>query len=95
MAKLQPLVVLTGASRGLGLGIAKELGKLGAFVVGTGRSEASVDLSNAGDFLPGRFHYIRGDICDPRTSEEIARFVEQQSASAQLVAIVNNAGYSF
>lgn len=56
-AALQNQVALvTGASRGIGHGIALELGRLGAFVVGTATSAAGADAITAalGAGWPGR-----------------------------------------
>jgi short-subunit dehydrogenase len=77
-AKLKPLsrqvIVITGASSGIGLATARAAAKAGAAVVLTSRNEAALrticDEINAGG---GRVHPVVGDVGDPQDVAKIAR----------------------
>lgn len=74
-------VVITGASKGIGLSIAQTLAKEGYFVLGIGRSPANVCASN--------FKYLAGDIND---SELIKKIVQE---SKDTKVLINNAGVGY
>jgi 3-oxoacyl-[acyl-carrier protein] reductase len=83
--------IVTGASRGIGLAIARRLGQMGARVSlcarnATNLERAASDLRAAGiDVLPLRTDVTRGD--------EIARLIsETQGAFGPIDILVNNAG---
>ncbi len=76
------IAIVTGASRGIGAGIAAALREAGYGVVATARSFPSVD--EAGMLT------VTGDIADPETAE---RVVEQALARfGRIDTLVNNAG---
>jgi NAD(P)-dependent dehydrogenase (short-subunit alcohol dehydrogenase family) len=84
-------VVITGASSGIGLGLAKAYLARGFNVVGNARSEAR--LADAAEALcgKGRFLGVAGDIADPATAPHlIARAVEH---FGQVDVLINNAGF--
>lgn len=77
-AKLKPLseqvIVITGASSGIGLATARAAAKAGAAVVLTSRNEAALrqicdEINAAG----GRVHPVAGDVGDPQDVARIAR----------------------
>ncbi|MCG4455446.1 SDR family oxidoreductase [Pseudomonas sp. MMS21-TM103] len=84
-------VVITGASSGIGLGLAKAYLARGFNVVGNARSEAR--LADAAETLAGngRFLGVAGDIADPATAPRlIERAIER---FGQVDVLVNNAGF--
>lgn len=84
-------VVITGASSGIGLGLAKAYLARGFSVVGNARTAAR--LADAAETLGGneRFLGVAGDIADPATAPRlIARAIER---FGQVDVLVNNAGF--
>lgn len=85
------VVIVTGASRGLGAAAARILASMGAQVVLTARSAVPLDdqvdtiRSLGGDAIA-----LAGDITDPVTSKRLVRAALEQFG--RLDAIVNNAG---
>src|SRR5580700_3815017 len=98
MGNIKPVVVVTGASRGAGRGIAIALGSHGCTVYVTGRSEKSGDAS-----LPGTIHEtaeavtaaggkgiaVRVDHADDRPVRTL--FDRVQRDEGRLDILVNNA----
>ncbi|WP_323122884.1 SDR family NAD(P)-dependent oxidoreductase [Burkholderia alba] len=90
MSQADKTVVITGASSGIGLGLAEAFLKEGYNVVGTGRSserlQASAARLNAGE----RFLGVAGDVGDPASA---GRVIEQAVARyGKVDVLVNNAG---
>lgn len=85
-----PVVIVTGASRGLGAATARILAELGARVVITARSEAPLETlaaeirADGGDAVA-----IAGDIASEDTSQRLVRAAFDQFG--RLDAVVNNA----
>ncbi|MGP6459575.1 SDR family NAD(P)-dependent oxidoreductase [Pseudomonas parakoreensis] len=82
MSHSKKVVVVTGASQGLGAGIVEGFRKLGYQVVATSRS---IQPSSDPDILT-----VAGDIADPATSEKIIR--EGIARFGRIDTLVNNAG---
>ena len=82
MSHSKKVVVVTGASQGLGAGIVEGFRKLGYQVVATSRS---IQPSSDPDILT-----VAGDIADPATSEKIIR--EGVARFGRIDTLVNNAG---
>lgn len=78
------VAVITGASRGLGLVLAKEFAANGWKVIGTGRSEQPEDLSEG-------VEYRRFDAGNAEECEAFWKDFSQQYPDAE-VCLVNNAG---
>ncbi|WP_054814519.1 SDR family NAD(P)-dependent oxidoreductase [Nocardia arizonensis] len=78
--------LVTGASAGFGLALAREVVRRGGRVIGTGRREDR--LAAAGAELGPAFVAVPGDVTDP---EHRARLVERVRAAGPLDLIVNNA----
>jgi 3-oxoacyl-[acyl-carrier protein] reductase len=85
------LALVTGASRGIGRAIALELGRRGAFVVGTATSDAgamaiSDALSAAG--VAGRGEVL--DVTDAARCEALVDAIQKEKGAVSI--LVNNAG---
>lgn len=86
-----PVVIVTGASRGVGAAVARWLGKIGAAVALVSRTENSLNQTAAqvkalgGESLP-----VQADIADPKACRRIAEKTIYRFG--QLDALVNNAG---
>lgn len=82
--------LITGASSGIGLGLARRFLREGYRVVGTGRSadrlQAAAAQLNAGE----RFLGVVGDVADPDSARRA--FAEAIAAFGQVDVLVNNAG---
>lgn len=92
MAELQnEIALVTGASRGIGAAIALELGRQGAYVVGTATSSDGAEkISNylKENGIKGRGAAL--DVNDPAAIERVLAEMEQSGGSPTL--LVNNAG---
>jgi 3-oxoacyl-[acyl-carrier protein] reductase len=89
-------VLVTGGSRGLGLGIARRLALSGYHVIAVARSESS-QFAEAREELeasnPGALSFCP---CDLAEIESLSRFVSQlRKEYGPLYGLVNNAGISF
>jgi NAD(P)-dependent dehydrogenase (short-subunit alcohol dehydrogenase family) len=87
----KPVVIVTGASRGVGASVARWLAKNGSAVILIARSGESLrGVSNEVNSLGGPSLAIQADICEPDACQEsiaktLARF-------GRINALVNNAG---
>lgn len=82
MSNSKKVVVVTGASQGLGAGIVAGFRKLGYQVIATSRS---IKPSTDPDILT-----VNGDIADPATAEKVIR--EGVARFGRIDTLVNNAG---
>ena len=86
--------VVTGASSGIGRAIAERLGRDGASVVLSGRTESPMKESAARiEAAGGAAHLVLGDVRDPGVVDELVRRAEAETG--RLDVFVNNAGVSF
>lgn len=90
MSQSEKTIVITGASSGIGLGLAEAFLREDYNVVGTGRSaqrlQAAADHLNAGE----RFLGVAGDVGAPETARDV--FAQAVSRYGQVDVLVNNAG---
>ncbi|MFD8420825.1 SDR family NAD(P)-dependent oxidoreductase [Streptomyces sp. NPDC059466] len=89
------VAVVTGASRGVGKGIALELGAAGATVYVTGRSDAAGRLPGTVDETAEAVTALGGKgtavVCDHRGDEQVAAVFERvRQESGRLDLLVNN-----
>ena len=90
MSKSNKTVVITGATSGIGLGLAQAFLKEGYNVVGTGRSserlQAATTTLNAGE----RFLGVAGDVGKPESAKKA--FEQAIAHYGKVDVLVNNAG---
>ncbi|MBV8037698.1 SDR family NAD(P)-dependent oxidoreductase [Roseateles sp.] len=90
MSKSENTIVITGASSGIGLGLAEAFLREGYNVVGTGRSserlQAVAVRLNAGE----RFLGVAGDVGSPDTARDV--FAQAVERYGHVDVLVNNAG---
>ena len=90
MSKSDKTVVVTGATSGIGLGLAEAFLKEGYNVVGTGRSAERLQATAAGLNAGDRFLGVAGDAGSPESAK---RAFEQAIAKyGKVDVLVNNAG---
>ncbi len=85
------VALITGANKGIGFEIGRQLGKLGFTVVLAARDEAKVNA--AADRLRGEGLDVQGvrlDVTDPSTAEAASRWLDERFG--RLDVLVNNAG---
>lgn len=89
-------VIVTGGSRGLGLGIARRLSAAGYRVVAIARKENAdmqAAMQAAEQANPGSFHFVPFDLAE---LEAIPQLVKKlRKAHGPIYGLVNNAGMSF
>ncbi|MFT7672875.1 MAG: 3-oxoacyl-[acyl-carrier protein] reductase [Gammaproteobacteria bacterium] len=78
-------IVITGAGRGIGLGVAKLMAECGARIIAhSGRSGTAKNLSGISDSV------FESDFSDPESVKEFIEFV--QAESSVIDVLINNAG---
>ncbi|HEY5214158.1 MAG TPA: SDR family oxidoreductase [Acidobacteriaceae bacterium] len=89
-------VIVTGGSRGLGLGIARKLSGAGYRVIAVARkenSELTAAMQEANLVNPGSFHFVPFDLADIDSISLLVRTLRKDFGS--IYGLVNNAGISF
>ncbi|TPX35114.1 hypothetical protein SmJEL517_g02458 [Synchytrium microbalum] len=87
-----PVIIVTGASRGIGLATVRSALSLGCRVVGAGRSKIT-SLDAWKDLLqkyPTEASYIEGDLCERSVAQEIVK--QTVSKYGKIDGVVLNAG---
>ena len=86
-------VVVTGGSRGLGLGIARKLAASGFRAIAVARKESS-QLTQAIELAsPGSFHFVPFDLAEIESLPTLAKTLRK--TFGPIYGLVNNAGISF
>jgi 3-oxoacyl-[acyl-carrier protein] reductase len=83
-------VVVTGASRGLGLGIARRLSRAGYEVIGIARHAAPAEAEREQEDAAGPVHLLPFDLARVEALPEMARDLRRRFGP--LYGLVNNAG---
>ncbi|WP_160725053.1 2-dehydro-3-deoxy-D-gluconate 5-dehydrogenase KduD [Bacillus sp. USDA818B3_A] len=83
------VALVTGASRGLGQGIAVGLAEAGASVIGAGMSDMT-ETRNQIEAVGGVFHEIKADLSKQGAASQLT--VDALSVLGQIDILVNNAG---
>jgi NAD(P)-dependent dehydrogenase (short-subunit alcohol dehydrogenase family) len=83
-------VIITGASGGIGLALAKAYIDRGDNVVGNARSAARLDEAAARLGNPANFIGVAGDVADPATAD--ALFAAATARFGKVDILINNAG---
>ena len=83
-----PVAVVTGASRGLGFALARELVRRGWRLIVDARDEAALRLAVGDLGTAGQVTAIPGDVSDPGHRQEI---VEAANRAGSVSLLVNNA----
>lgn len=89
-------VIVTGGSRGIGLGIARKLASSGYCVVALARrtnDELIVAMEKANSINSGSFHFVPFDLSDIEAMRALVKSVRDQFGP--IYGLVNNAGISF
>jgi 3-oxoacyl-[acyl-carrier protein] reductase len=89
-------VVVTGASRGLGLGIARKLMGPDCRVIAIARKEnreLAATIAEAERLAPGSFRFISFDLAETDRIPELAKSIRKDFGP--IYGLVNNAGISF
>src|SRR5262249_35323387 len=90
MSKSNPTVVITGATSGIGLGLAEAFLEQGYNVVGTGRSAERLQATAAKLDADGHFLGVAGDVGKPESARKV--FELAIAKYGQVDVLVNNAG---
>jgi NAD(P)-dependent dehydrogenase (short-subunit alcohol dehydrogenase family) len=87
--------LVTGANRGIGLEVCRQLAALGHTVIPTGRSLDSVRdaVQRLGERLGERVHPLRLDVTSDGDAREVARTLEERFG--RLDVLVNNAAITY
>lgn len=89
-------VVVTGGSRGIGLGICRKLAGSGYRALAIGRTENEelrAAIEGAEKSAPGSFHFVAYDLNDLEGMPELAKRLRKEFGP--ITGLVNNAGISF
>lgn len=90
MVREQQVVLITGASRGLGLATARELAQRGHTIVATMR-DPDRDSAAVREGYGDRVHVARLDVSDNASVETVV--AEALATHGRIDAVINNAGY--
>lgn len=83
-------VIVTGASRGIGEAVVRNLRSRGCRVIGVSRSSGPLELLKAEKIGSGDFDFVSGDVCE---TENLKKAIEMATRNgASLDGLILNAG---
>lgn len=85
------VALVTGASRGIGLGIAQTLQKAGAFVIGTATTQEGADRLNTLLSAENKGFALPLDVKNPESIETLLQTIQDRTEQTPSI-LVNNAG---
>jgi len=86
------VVLVTGASSGIGKAIAEKLARLGYKVYGTSRKQQPLDSSNTvQEYASGFFKLIQLDVCSEESVKNAVEYVLEKEGTIDV--LINNAGF--
>lgn len=83
-------VIVTGASRGIGESIVRNLRSRGCRVIGISRNSGPLELLKAEKIGAGEFDFVAGDVCETVNLEKAIEMATMNGAS--LDGLILNAG---
>ena len=86
-------VIVTGGSRGLGLGIARRLTSAGYCVIAVARKETGELTDAISEAKPGRLHFVPFDLGEIERIPDLVKQIRKDFGATY--GLVNNAGISF
>src|SRR5271168_1772299 len=89
-------VIVTGGSRGLGLGIARKLTETGYRAIAVARkqnSDLTAAMQEAEIANPGSFHFVPFDLAEIERIPDMVKILRKDFGP--IYGLVNNAGVSF
>jgi 3-oxoacyl-[acyl-carrier protein] reductase len=86
-------VIVTGGSRGLGLGIARRLTSAGYCVIAVARKETGELTDAMSEAEPGRLHFVPFDLGEIERIPDLVKQIRKDFGATY--GLVNNAGISF
>lgn len=84
------IVVVTGASAGIGAAIAIELARQNLTVVGLARRKEKIEALAVANNLPGKIHAIECDVTEPESIAKAFDQIEKRFGGVDI--LINNAG---
>lgn len=89
----QKVVVITGSTRGIGLGLARSFLKAGWHVLISGRSQTTIDMVLKTEFKEMYNKHLAGQVCDVSKYDEVQTLWDSGVAQfGQIDIWINNAG---
>ncbi|MDD4718046.1 MAG: SDR family NAD(P)-dependent oxidoreductase, partial [Eubacteriales bacterium] len=83
-------VVVTGATSGIGLAVARVLAARGFYVIGVGSNQESCDREAYP--RPHRLNFIAADLLQQSEVKQVAEEIRVRLVNGELYALINNAG---
>src|SRR5579863_4335706 len=86
-------VIVTGGSRGLGLGITGKLAEAGYHAIAVARKESAEFAATIAESNPGSIHFVPCDLAEIECLPALVKTIQKNFGP--IYGLVNNAGVSF